>query len=69
VSVRLHYPEVFDDSSGTDKRISVIRQRTSLISNKDLIGLLGWSDMRSRDKLQKGRLRLGKNSLGQEHER
>jgi hypothetical protein len=65
VSVQLHYPEVFDGSSGTDKRISVIRQRTSLISNKDLIGLLGWSGMRERDKLQKGRLRLGKNSLGQ----
>jgi hypothetical protein len=65
VSVQLHYPEVFDGSSGTDKRISVIRQRTSLISNKELIGLLGWSGMRSRDKMQKGQLRLGKNSLGQ----
>jgi hypothetical protein len=41
VSVRIHYPEVFDGSSGTNKRISVIRQRTSVISNKDLIGLLG----------------------------
>ena len=37
----------------------MIRLEASLISNKDLIGLLGWSDMRARDKLQRGRLRLG----------
>jgi hypothetical protein len=53
VSVRIHYPEVFDGSSGTDKRISVIRQRTSLISNKDLIGLLGWSGMREETNCRK----------------
>jgi hypothetical protein len=47
----------------------MIRQRTSLILNKDLIGLLGWMGMRERDKLQKVRLRLVENSLGQEHER
>jgi hypothetical protein len=41
VSVQIHYPEVFDDSSGTDKRILVIKQRTLVILNKDLIGLLG----------------------------
>jgi hypothetical protein len=69
VSVGIHYPNVFDGSSGTDKKILVIRQRTSLISNKDLIGLLGWLDMKSRDKLQKYRLRMGETSLGQNHER
>ena len=56
MSVRIHYPEVFDGLSGTDMRISGIRQKNSSISNKDLIGLLGWSDMRSREKLKKGRL-------------
>jgi hypothetical protein len=39
----------------------MIRLRASWISNKDLIGLLGWSGMRERDKLQRGRLKLGKN--------
>jgi hypothetical protein len=68
VSVQIHYPEVFDDYSGIDKRISVIRHRTSLISNKDLIGILGWLNMRERDKLQKGQLRLGENSLVQKNE-
>jgi hypothetical protein len=42
VSVRFHYPEVFDSSSGKYKKISMIRQRTSVISNQDLTGLLGW---------------------------
>jgi hypothetical protein len=51
VSVLLHYSEVFDDSLGKYKRISMIKQRTSLISNKELIGLLGWPGMRSGDKL------------------
>jgi hypothetical protein len=51
MSVQLHYPEVFDGSSRKDKRISMIRQRTSLILNKELIGLLGWSSMRKRDNL------------------
>jgi hypothetical protein len=27
---------------GKDKRISMIRKRTSLILNKDLIGFFGW---------------------------
>jgi hypothetical protein len=54
MSVQLRYPEVFDRSSGTDKRILMIKNRTSLILSKDLIGLLGWSGMRTRDKLQKG---------------
>jgi hypothetical protein len=69
MSVRLHYPEVFDGSSGTDKRILMIRHRTSLILSKDLIGLLGWPGMRTRDKLQKGRLKFSKTSLGQKHDK
>jgi hypothetical protein len=39
----------------------MIKLKASLISNKDLIGLSGWPGMRERDKLQRGRLRLGKN--------
>jgi hypothetical protein len=54
MSVRIHHPEVFDGSSGTDKRILMIKHRTSLILSKDLIGPLGWLGMRTRDKLQKG---------------
>jgi hypothetical protein len=38
----------------------MIRLKASLILNKDLIGRLGWSGMRVRDKIQRGRLRLGK---------
>jgi hypothetical protein len=68
VSVQIHYPKVYNGSSGTYKRISLIKKRTSLISRKDLIGLPGWPGMRSRDKLQKGQLRLGKTSLGKEHD-
>jgi hypothetical protein len=56
MSVRLHYPEVFDGSSVMDL---MIRLKASLISNKDLIGHSGWPGMRARDKLQRGRLRLG----------
>jgi hypothetical protein len=56
MSVRLHYPEVFDSSSVMDL---MIRLKASLISNKDLIGHSGWPGMRERDKLQRGRLRLG----------
>jgi hypothetical protein len=48
---------------GIDKTILVIRQRTSVILNKDLIGLSRWLGMRERDKLQRGRLKLGKTSL------
>jgi hypothetical protein len=47
----------------------VIRQRTSLILSKDLIGLSGWLGMRTRDKLQKGRLKFSKTSLGQKHDK
>jgi hypothetical protein len=39
----------------------MIRMKASLISNKDLIGRSGSPGMRERDKLQRGRLRLGKN--------
>jgi hypothetical protein len=38
----------------------MIKLKASLISKKDLIGLLGWPGTRERDKLQRGRLRLGK---------
>jgi hypothetical protein len=58
MSVRLHYPEVFDDSSVMDLIILVIRLKASVISNKDLIGRLGWPGMQTRDILQRGRLRL-----------
>jgi hypothetical protein len=54
MSVRLHYPEVFNDSSVVDLIILMIRLKASLISNKDLIGHLGWPGIRARDKLQRG---------------
>jgi hypothetical protein len=38
--------------------------KASSILNKDLIGLSGWPSMRERDILQRGQLRLRKNSLG-----
>jgi hypothetical protein len=38
----------------------MIKLKASLISNKDLIGILGWPGTRERDKLQRGQLRLGK---------
>jgi hypothetical protein len=58
MSVRLHYPEVFNGSSIMDLIILMIGLKASVISNKDLIGRLGWSGMRTRDILQRGRLRL-----------
>jgi hypothetical protein len=62
MSVRLHYPEVFDVSSGlTDLIILMIGLKASVISNKDLIGRSGWPGMWTRDILQSGRLRLSKN--------
>jgi hypothetical protein len=54
MSVRLHYPEVFDGSSVMDLIILMIRLKASMISNKDLIGCSGWSGMRTRDILQRG---------------
>ena len=58
MNVRLHYPEVFDSSSIIDVIILMIRRKASMISNKDLIGCSGWLGMRTRDILQRGRLRL-----------
>jgi hypothetical protein len=58
MSVRLHYPEVFDNSSVMELIILMIGLKTSVISNKDLIGRSGWLGMRTRDILQRGRLRL-----------
>ena len=58
MSVRLHYPEVFDGSSVTDLIILMIGLKASLISNKYLIGRSGWPGMQTRDILQSGRLRL-----------
>jgi hypothetical protein len=58
MSVRLHYPEVFDGSSVMDLIILMIGLKASVISNKDLIRCSGWSGMRKRDILQRGRLRL-----------
>jgi hypothetical protein len=59
MSVHLHYPEVFDGSSVMDLIILMIGLKTSVISNKDLIGRSRWPGMRTRDILQRGRLRLG----------
>jgi hypothetical protein len=58
MSVRLHYPEVFDGSLMTDLIILMIELKASVISNKDLIGCSGWPGMRTRDTLKSGRLRL-----------
>jgi hypothetical protein len=58
MSVRLHYPEVFDDSSVMDLTILMIGLKASVISNKDLIRCSRWPCMRTRDVLQRGRLRL-----------
>jgi hypothetical protein len=58
MSVRLHYPEVFDGSSVMDLIILMIRLKALVILNKDLIGCSGWPGMRTRDILQRGRLRL-----------
>jgi hypothetical protein len=54
MSVRLHYPEVFDGSSVMDLIILMIGLKDSVISNKDSIGHSGWSGMRTRDILQMG---------------
>jgi hypothetical protein len=58
MNVRLHYPEVSDGSSIVDLIILMIGLKALVISNKDLIGHLGWSGMWTRDILQSGRLRL-----------
>ena len=54
MSVRLHYPEVFDNSSVMDLIILMIGLKASVISNKDLIGRSVWPGMRTRDILQSG---------------
>jgi hypothetical protein len=56
MSVRLHYPEVFDGSSVMDLIILMIGLKASVISNKDLIGHSGWLGMQERDILQRDRL-------------
>ena len=58
MSVRLHYPEVFNGLSMTDLIVLLIGLKASVISNKDLIGRSGWPGMWTRDILQSGRLRL-----------
>ena len=58
MSVRLHYPEVFDGSLVMDLIILMIGLEASAILNKDLIGHSRWPSMRTRDILQSGRLRL-----------
>ena len=58
MSVRLHYPEVFDGSSVMDLIILMIVLKASVISNKDLIGRSGWLGIQTRDILQRGQLRL-----------
>jgi hypothetical protein len=59
MSVQMHYPEVFDGSLVMDLIILMIKLKASVISNKDLIRCSGWLGMRTRDILQRGRLRLG----------
>jgi hypothetical protein len=54
MSVRLHFPEVFDDSLVMDLIILMIGLKASVISNKDLIGRSGWPGMQTRDILQSG---------------
>jgi hypothetical protein len=54
MSVRLHYPEVFDGSSIMDLIILMIGLKASVILNKDLIGRSGWSGMQTKDTLQRG---------------
>jgi hypothetical protein len=54
MSVRLHYPEVFDGSSVMDLIILMIGLKASVISNKDLTGRSGWAGMQTRDILQRG---------------
>jgi hypothetical protein len=58
MSVRMHYPEVFNGLSMTDLIIWMIGLKASVILNKDLIGHSGWPGMRTRDILQSGRPRL-----------
>jgi hypothetical protein len=58
MSGQLHYPEVFDGSLVMDLIILMIGLKTSVTSNKDLIGRSGWPGMRTRDILQRGRLRI-----------
>jgi hypothetical protein len=65
VSVQLHYPEVFDDSSGNRQEDLGDQAKNFIDFEQGLDWTLGMVGMRSRDKLQKGRLKLGKNSLGQ----
>jgi hypothetical protein len=57
----MHYLEVLDGSSVMELIILMIRLKASVISNKDLIGCLGWPGMRTRDILQRGQLRLSEN--------
>jgi hypothetical protein len=54
MSVRLHYPKVFDGSSVMDLIILMIRLKDLVILNKDLIGRSGWLGMQTRDILQRG---------------
>jgi hypothetical protein len=54
----MYYPEVFDGSSVMDLIILMIRLKALVISNKDLIGCLGWPGMQTRDILQRGQLKL-----------
>jgi hypothetical protein len=49
MSVRLHYPEVFNGLSMTGLIIWMIGLKASVISNKDLIGRSGWPGMWTRD--------------------
>jgi hypothetical protein len=49
MSVRLHYPEVFDDSLVMDLIMLMIRLKASVISKKDLIGRSGWLGIQTRD--------------------
>jgi hypothetical protein len=54
MSVRLHYPEVFDGSSVMDLIILMIRLKASVISNKDLIGRSGWLEYADKRHIAEG---------------
>jgi hypothetical protein len=54
MSVRLHYPEVFDGSSVMDLTFLMVRLKASMISNKDLIGHSGWTGYADKRHIAEG---------------
>jgi hypothetical protein len=54
VSVRLHYLEVFDSSSGKIQEDLDDQAKNFIDFEQGLDWTLGWPGMRSRDKMKKG---------------